>query len=482
MKKGLCIALSLILMFTAVESVFAINVIVNSSYLDFPDQEPVIENGTTLIPIRAVAEALGFVVTWDGESKKATLAKDYYSIELTIGSTVAKTSNGEKTLSAAPKIINGRTMVPLRFIAEEIGLTVLWNDEYKRVIINGTIDTSKSAVEVDGNKTDNDEALPEERAGRTEADKTQSEGEEIEEGAGEGAMSIVSAQSSTLFFEIPDSFSYDDTGSEDSFAYRSIDALDIQHLYNWDIVTFYESYASSDLGSGIVVITEEYAPYEGGYVDVSRINEEPPERPQNPGINIWLTIFRLQKIVIERIFEDRGVEIPDNIDDMSTEEVAELLGYDSPEDLTSDVEAYFEGLDPDEVPEYAEFLEYTEWQQADAEYSAQVRELNNLKANAMRNFSSLASEASDDEWAAFFSARLNTDPEVRYEGVEILTINDKKVVHCTAYAEDPDDEQGTYDFYLYYDGDTRVTIFGGTLYSSEPSQEAVEALSQMMIQ
>lgn len=147
MKKKLALILVLVMAFASVgQSVGAINVIMNSSFVEFPDQEPVIENGTTLVPIRPIAEKLGLEILWDDPTDTVTLKKDSFYIELVIGSTVAKTSSGEKTLLTAPKIINSRTMVPLRFIAEELGLTVSWNEEYQRVVIAGEVDTFVAPV------------------------------------------------------------------------------------------------------------------------------------------------------------------------------------------------------------------------------------------------------------------------------------------------------------------------------------------------
>jgi len=108
------------------------------------DSPPVIENGRTLAPVRAIVEALGYIVSWDS----ATQTVDIYDpetgdlrISLVIGSKKAKVSTGiymvmdERTLDVPAKIINSRTMVPVRFIAETLGCSVSWDEGTRTVII-----------------------------------------------------------------------------------------------------------------------------------------------------------------------------------------------------------------------------------------------------------------------------------------------------------------------------------------------------------
>lgn len=479
MKKKLsAILTAIMLVLCFARSAGAINVIMNSSFVRFPDQEPVVENGVTLVPVRPIAEALGLEVGWDEPKQLVTLKGGSFFIELTIGSDVARTSSGEKKLSAAPKIIGERTMVPLRFIAETMGLTVLWSDEYQRVIINGKIDTSSAvAAEKSENAADSDTASSADTS-ITAASGQQTEEEELPT-EDEGAYVSVTAASSAITFELPDSFAYDDTDSEESFAYRAVDATDIQHLYDWSIVSLYESYADSSLTNGILIVVQDLEPYDGEDVDVSRINEEYPAAPEKPDVNMREMREEADRMMIEQIFAERGVEMPDDAADLDREALAALLGFESEEEYKEYAASFAEGFDMYSVPGYAEYMEYMNENSA---YSLAYNELKSIKTNAVRNFSSLSSQVSDEAWAALFSEQLNTDSEVRYDGVEILTIDDKKIVHATIYAEDPDDEQGTFDCYIYYDGDCRVTIYGGTLYGTEASPEAVDVLSRMKIQ
>lgn len=100
---------------------------------------PIIDNDYTLVPIRAVAEAFGGWVNWDAETRTVYVSGRESTAVVTIDSTdaVIRSSDEDKkvTLAVAPKIINGRTMVPLRFVSESIGLTVDWDGDERVITI-----------------------------------------------------------------------------------------------------------------------------------------------------------------------------------------------------------------------------------------------------------------------------------------------------------------------------------------------------------
>ena len=88
---------------------------------------PVIVDGRTLLPVRAVVEAMGGVVGWDQATKTVTLTVGEDVVKLTINSTAAVLNDEAKTLDVAPVIINSRTMLPIRFVMESFGGQVGWN-------------------------------------------------------------------------------------------------------------------------------------------------------------------------------------------------------------------------------------------------------------------------------------------------------------------------------------------------------------------
>ncbi|MDY3929185.1 MAG: copper amine oxidase N-terminal domain-containing protein [Clostridia bacterium] len=97
------------------------------------DQIPVIENGRTLVPLRAIFEKIGADVEWDGDTQTITASKDNTEISLTIDNAEA-VKNGEKvTLDVPAKIVNGRTLVPVRFVADCFGVDVQWDQTMQRV-------------------------------------------------------------------------------------------------------------------------------------------------------------------------------------------------------------------------------------------------------------------------------------------------------------------------------------------------------------
>ena len=92
------------------------------------DVAPVIVNDRTLVPIRIVTETLGGDVEWNDSTKTVTLNIDGKAITMTIGVEL-------EGYGVAPEIINDRTYVPIRFVAEELGAVVNWNEETQEVVI-----------------------------------------------------------------------------------------------------------------------------------------------------------------------------------------------------------------------------------------------------------------------------------------------------------------------------------------------------------
>ena len=99
------------------------------------DVAPVLEGNRVLVPIRAVTEALGFEVTWNGSTRTATLIRGDTIIVLTADKAEALVNGQVVTLDVPPTIRSDRMMVPVRFVAEGVGLEVAWDQEARTVLI-----------------------------------------------------------------------------------------------------------------------------------------------------------------------------------------------------------------------------------------------------------------------------------------------------------------------------------------------------------
>lgn len=100
------------------------------------DAAPIIENGRTLVPARAIFEALGAKVDWNAARQEVTVTTAAADVKLTINSRTATVNGAARTLDVAAKIIDSRTYVPLRFIAEAIGAEVEWDSATSTVKVN----------------------------------------------------------------------------------------------------------------------------------------------------------------------------------------------------------------------------------------------------------------------------------------------------------------------------------------------------------
>jgi len=132
MKKKFAVILCLAMLMTMFAvPVFAadptVSVVIDGQAVTFADQAPIIDSGRTLVPLRAIFEAMGATVTWDAATSTATGVKGDTTVVVVVGS-VSPTINGAaKTIDVPAKIVNSRTMAPLRFVCEAFGGTVAWD-------------------------------------------------------------------------------------------------------------------------------------------------------------------------------------------------------------------------------------------------------------------------------------------------------------------------------------------------------------------
>ncbi len=100
------------------------------------DQAPVISEGRTLVPLRFIGEALGAYVEWNEEDWTVSYATAETRILLAIDDPTAYVNGTAVEMDVAPTIINGRTMVPVRFISENMGFQTDWISETRQVVIS----------------------------------------------------------------------------------------------------------------------------------------------------------------------------------------------------------------------------------------------------------------------------------------------------------------------------------------------------------
>ena len=121
-----------------------IKIFVNAEELVIPegDTMPFIEEERTLVPMRAIFEALGAKVDWDGENRRVTATKDENTVVLDIDSKIMLVNGTEVELDVPAKIVNDRTVVPVRAISESLDCVVYWDQDTTSVYVNEVEDKS----------------------------------------------------------------------------------------------------------------------------------------------------------------------------------------------------------------------------------------------------------------------------------------------------------------------------------------------------
>lgn len=122
------------------------------------DVPPVIKEGRTLVPVRAIMNGLGADVVWDQETQKVTVMRQGIVIVLILGSNMVTVNGGDPvTIDVPAGLINNRTFVPLRFLAETFGLKVVWTPEGDITIDGADGDEDQDLGEDDEDGETNDE-------------------------------------------------------------------------------------------------------------------------------------------------------------------------------------------------------------------------------------------------------------------------------------------------------------------------------------
>ncbi|MCM3786021.1 phosphodiester glycosidase family protein [Neobacillus mesonae] len=100
------------------------------------DAAPVLKNNTTYVPIKHVLDVFGGRATWDSKNQRVTILRGGKLIDLTVNQKEFILNGQRQSASVAPYISGGRTLVPLRLVSEQLGLTVKWEQKTKTVTID----------------------------------------------------------------------------------------------------------------------------------------------------------------------------------------------------------------------------------------------------------------------------------------------------------------------------------------------------------
>lgn len=99
------------------------------------DAPPTVINGRTMVPLRFISDAFGCEINWSKEEQKISITRYDMKMVLWVGKNQAEINGQQVKIDAPPVIVGGRTMVPLRFIAEPFGAKVEWNAQTKEITI-----------------------------------------------------------------------------------------------------------------------------------------------------------------------------------------------------------------------------------------------------------------------------------------------------------------------------------------------------------
>lgn len=127
MKKVITIIMGILMVFVFVNMANANpRVVLDDVILSF-DSEPIENNGRILVSLKTIFEALGATVEWDDYSQTVTAKKDNTEIKLVIGGKACK-NNQAVSLDVPAKVVNGGTLIPIRFVLEVLWATVSWQN------------------------------------------------------------------------------------------------------------------------------------------------------------------------------------------------------------------------------------------------------------------------------------------------------------------------------------------------------------------
>jgi len=151
--SSILIALLIILFVCPAYAADDITIYVNGNYL-YCDAPAFLKDGRTMVPVRAIGEALGCSVDWDGTQQRVSIYNEEREVWIFINRTRVTVFDKEKgtqseiTIDVPPILVNARTFLPLRAVAESLGAEVDWDGNTKTVYVNSKNDNSKPVFDL----------------------------------------------------------------------------------------------------------------------------------------------------------------------------------------------------------------------------------------------------------------------------------------------------------------------------------------------
>ncbi len=133
MKKFMSV---LLILFSITTPVWAneIGITYEGSPISF-DVPPFLKKDTAMVPLRAIAEKIGAQVLWSPSSEVVTINHQDQSISVAVNGTIAQKNGESISMDVAAEIVNDRVFVPLRFVGEELGLNVVWDEQSQTIAL-----------------------------------------------------------------------------------------------------------------------------------------------------------------------------------------------------------------------------------------------------------------------------------------------------------------------------------------------------------
>jgi phosphate binding protein len=154
MKKrvfSLILCLSVLFAFTGIADAATATIKVDGAKVA-SEVAPVNSNGTVLVPLTVISNAMGAETSWDQANSQATLKSAAYTVVFKVGSKECTVNGKKKTLLAAPKNVSGRVLVPIRAFSEILGASVNWSQSTSTVTID-YFSKMKGTLKITGSTT-----------------------------------------------------------------------------------------------------------------------------------------------------------------------------------------------------------------------------------------------------------------------------------------------------------------------------------------